>query len=285
MTTPTAPSLLNPDWPQILEHYSEPIIDGILNIAAAAAILLIGLWLSGFAAKSVKRVAQRHPRIDNTLASFFSSVVRYALLAFVLLAVLRRFGVETTSIVAVMGAAALAIGLALQGTLSNLAAGVMLVLFRPYRVGDFVEVADRTGTVNEITLFTTELTTLENLKLVVPNGLCWGAPMVNYTSNPTRRTDVEFGVAYDTDINHATRVIEEQLAADPRVLKSPPALVRVNSLGDFSINLLARYWTATDNFLPVRFDLRKNVKEAFDRERIVIPFPTATNYEYKMGED
>jgi len=268
-----------PDWSALLDQYSKPIIDGALNLVAALAILLIGMWIAGLAAGAVKRASNRHPRFDITLATFFSTIVRYAIMAFVLLAVLNRFGVQTTSIIAVLGAAALAVGLALQGTLSNLAAGVMLVFFRPYRIGDFVEAAGRTGNVKQISLFTTELTTLDNISVILPNGLCWGAPIVNFTVNNTRRTDLLFSISYESDIGKAMRVIQEMLAADERVFKEPEPFIKVRQLGDFSVDILTRYWTKTDVFFDAQLDITRAVKEAFDREEIVIPYPTALNYE------
>ncbi|MBI1186674.1 MAG: mechanosensitive ion channel [Alphaproteobacteria bacterium] len=274
-----------PDWPALLDQYSKPIIDGALNVVAALVILILGMWVAGIAAGAVRRASNRHPRFDVTLASFFSSIVRYAILAFVVVAVLNRFGVQTTSIIAVLGAAALAVGLALQGTLSNLAAGVMLVFFRPYRVGDFVETGGRTGTVYQISLFVTELTTLENIRVVLPNGLCWGAPIVNYTINDTRRTDLLFSISYESDIGKAMRVIQETLGADARVFKEPAPFIKVRKLGDFSVDILTRFWTKTDDFWDAQLDLTKAVKEAFDREDINIPYPTALNYEvHRMAE-
>src|SRR5262249_7781059 len=154
---------------------------------------------------------------------------------FVVVAVLNRFGVATTSIVAVLGASALAIGLALQGTLSNLAAGVMLMLFRPYRLGDTVELHGRLGVVEGVTLFTTEITTPQNIKIVLPNGLCWGAPMVNYTAHPRRRIDLDFSVAYDSDLERAISVLKAAAEAEPRVLAEPAARVDVTKLGDFAV--------------------------------------------------
>jgi small conductance mechanosensitive channel len=262
-------------------RYGEHILGAAVNVVAAALILLVGLWVSAWAAGAMKKLARTHPRIDDTLAAFFSWIVRYGLMGFVAVAVLNQFGVATTSIVAVIGAGALAIGLALQGTLSNVAAGVMLILFRPYRLGDYVELSGRTGTVEDVNLFTTELTTPQNLKVILPNGLCWGAPMVNYTAHPRRRLDLEFGVAYDTDIDRAIAIIREVVAAQEQVLKEPAPQVNVSLLGDFSVTLLLRAWVKTRDHLDMRYALTKNVKQAFDLNNIVIPFPTNVNYELR----
>jgi small conductance mechanosensitive channel len=266
---------------QLWTRYGEHVVAAALNVVAAALILIVGLWVSSWAAGAMRKLARTHPRIDDTLAAFFSWIVRYGLMGFVAVAVLNQFGVATTSIVAVIGAGALAIGLALQGTLSNVAAGVMLILFRPYRLGDYVELGGRTGTVEDVNLFTTELTTPQNLKVILPNGLCWGAPMVNYTAHPRRRLDLEFGVAYDTDLDRAIAIVREVVAAEEHVLKEPPPQVNVSLLGDFSVTLLLRAWVKTRDHLDMRYALTKHVKQAFDLNGIVIPFPTNVNYELR----
>jgi small conductance mechanosensitive channel len=263
--------------------YADAISDSAINFVAALAILIGGIWLSGAIAKWVKRLSRKNPRIDDTLAAFFASIVRWGLLAFVLIAVLDRFGVQTTQIIAVLGAATLAIGLALQGTLSNVAAGVMLILFRPYKLGDFVEIGGQKGMVQDVNIFTTELTTLNNVKIVLPNAQCWGAPIINFTAHPTRRLDLEFSVAYDTDLNAALQVIADAIGKDPRVHKSPPPLVKVNTLGDFAVTIMAQAWCATGDLMPLRFDLTKAVKEALDHAGIAIPFPTQVALHYEMG--
>ncbi|GAN00455.1 small-conductance mechanosensitive channel [alpha proteobacterium U9-1i] len=269
------------DPAQIWTRYGEHVIAAALNVVAAALILIVGLWVSSWAANAMRKLARTHPRIDDTLAAFFSWIVRYGLMGFVAIAVLNRFGVATTSIVAVVGAGALAIGLALQGTLSNVAAGVMLILFRPYRLGDYVELAGRTGTVEDVNLFTTELTTPQNLRIIMPNGLAWGAPMVNYTAHPRRRLDLEFGVAYDTDIDRAIAIVQEVLAAEEHILDEPAPQVNVSALGDFAVTLMVRAWVKTRDHLEMRYAVTKHVKQAFDLHGIVIPFPTNVNYELR----
>jgi small conductance mechanosensitive channel len=269
---------------EIWTTYGQIFIASALNVVAATAILVIGLWVSAWAGDTMRTMSRKHPRIDDTLAAFFSWIVRYGLMAFVIVAVLNRFGVATTSIVAVIGAGALAIGLALQGTLSNVAAGVMLMLFRPYRLGDHVELAGQNGIVDDIHLFTTELRTLQNIKIVLPNSICWGAPMINYTGYPSRRIDLDFAVAYDTDIEVAISVLNEAMKSDKRVMAEPAPSVVVSQLGDFAIVLAARAWAPARDFIPVRFALLKAGKEALDANRIVIPFPTNTNYEVRLDE-
>jgi small conductance mechanosensitive channel len=265
-------------------RYGQAVIDGALNILAAAAILLIGLWLAGRVGKAVRRIAAKSPRIDDTLAGFLAQLVRYAILAFVILAVLQRFGVETTSIVAVIGATTLAIGLALQGTLSNVAAGVMLILFRPYRIGEFVEVASSTGKISDVGLFTTTLTTIDGVIVTLPNGLCWGAPIRNFSALPNRRFEIKVGVAYDTPLDLALDVVEDAVRADGRVLSTPEPFVKVTGLGDFAIDITAYAWAKNAEWFETRLDLLKGVKEALDAEGISIPFPTTLNYELRMDE-
>jgi small conductance mechanosensitive channel len=265
-------------------RYGQALIDGALNLIAAATILLVGIWLAGRVSKAVRRIAAKSPRIDGTLASFLSQLVRYTILGFVILAVLQRFGVETTSIVAVIGAATLAIGLALQGTLSNVAAGVMLILFRPYRLGDFVEVAASTGKISDVGLFTTTLTTVDGVIVTLPNGLCWGAPIRNFSAMPTRRFEVKVGVAYDTPLDRAMDVVEDAIRADPRVLATPEPIVKITALGDFAIEISAYAWTKTEDWFETRLDSIKAVKEALDADGVSIPFPTTMNYELRMDE-
>lgn len=277
---PTTPEALTEFTPEaIWTRYGAAFIEGGFNIIAAIAILIAGVWITGWMAHAVKRFAQKHPRIDTTLATFFASIVRYALLAFVLIAVLDRFGVQTTQIIAVLGAATLAIGLALQGTLSNVAAGVMLILFRPYRIGDFVEVAGQKGTVRDINLFITELSTPQNVKVTLPNSQCWGAPILNYTFNGTRMIDMTFSVSYDTDLDAAIKVVRETVGDDPRVLADPAPFVKVSVLGDYSVTLLTHAWCRSSDAVHTRYDLMKSVKEALDAAGIEIPFPTTVSYE------
>jgi small conductance mechanosensitive channel len=267
---------------QIWRTYGEQFVEWSFNTLVALLVLVVGLWASGWIAGAVRRLAKRSDRVDDTLAAFFASIVRYGALAFVLIAVLDRFGVQTTQIIAVLGAATLAIGLALQGTLSNVAAGVMLVLFRPYRLGDFVEVAGRSGVVQDINIFTTELRTFEHVKIVLPNSQCWGAPISNFTFHPTRRLDLEFTVSYDTDLARAVGVIEAILKADPRVKPEPAPLVKPSRLGDFSITILVQVWCANGDLFHLRLDLTRAVKEAFDRAEISIPYPTNVTYHYEV---
>ena len=210
------------------------------------------------------------------LAGFFSSIVRYAILTVTILAVLSQFGVQTTSLIAVLGAASLAIGLALQGTLSNLAAGVMLLIFRPFKVGEYVEVGGQAGTVNELTLFHTEMSTPDNVHIVMPNGSIWGQPIKNYSYHGTRRVDIVFNISYGDDINLAMKVIQDAIDAEPRCLKEPEPFIGVMGLGDYSVDIVMRAWTVNSDYWPVKFHLTKDIKERFDKSGVTIPFPTRT---------
>ena len=270
------------DPQQIWSEYSQAVIDGAINVLGAGAILIFGIWIANWSGGAMRKFSRKHPGIDDTLAALFAWLVRYALIGFVIVAVLNRFGVATTSIVAVLGASALAIGLALQGTLSNLAAGVMLMLFRPYRLGDLVELSGQTGTVEDVTLFTTELATPQNVKVVLPNALCWGAAMINFTGHPRRRVDLDFAVAYDSNLDDAVAVLEKVAAEEKRILEEPKPRVEVTRLGDFSITLSLRAWVNSREYLPARFALTRAGKEALDANGIAIPFPTTTSYTAPM---
>jgi len=257
----------------LIDQLIEIVMNGGVNVLLALAIFIIGYLVAGGVKKAVLRAAERNPRIDRTLASFFASMVRYAILVVVFIAVLSRFGVETTSLVAAIGAAAFAVGLALQGTLGNVAAGVMLVFFRPYSLGDFVEVGGVSGTVADINLFTTELNTPDNKTIIVPNGQAWGNVITNYSVKPTRRVDITFGISYDDDINKAMEVIRAHYDADERVLKDPEFFQGVIKHNSSSIDIVTRAWVNTPDFWPVYFAAMKGIKEAFDANGIEIPYP------------
>jgi small conductance mechanosensitive channel len=202
--------------------------------------------------------------------------VRYTVLAFTGLFVLNTFGIQTTSLIALIGAAGLAIGLALQGTLSNVAAGVMIIFFRPLKLGDFVEVGGVMGTVKEITLNFTELSDLSNVRIVVPNSEVWGNIIKNYSSNATRRAEWTFGVGYGANLATAEKVIRETITADPRAHADPEPFIQVNNLGDFSVDFLVRVWCNASDFFQFQADMKRKVKEALDEAGVDIPFPTRT---------
>jgi len=244
-----------------------------LSVVGALAILIIGWAVAKWVEKMTRRALSRSSRIDLTLTGFLSSLAKYLVLVFTIIAVLNQFGVQTASLIAVLGAAGLAIGLAMQGTLSNIAAGVMLLIFRPFKIGDYVEVSGQSGTVDTINLFVTELTTPDNKQIIVPNSNIWGQSVVNYSYHPTRRLDLAVGIGYGDDIDLATRVVREILDADERTLKDPEPVIVVGDLGASSVDLTIRVWVKADDYWPLKFDLTKRFKQTFDAKGIGIPFP------------
>lgn len=243
---------------------------------SAVFILIVGFVIGGWLRGRVVRVGQMNRHLDDTLFSFLGNIVRYIIIGFAFLFVLNTFGVQTTSFVAVVGAAGLAIGLALQGTLSNVAAGVMIILFRPFKNGDFVEVAGEMGTVQEISLNFTELSSLGNVQVIIPNSQIWGNVITNYSAYDTRRAEWVFGVSYGADLKKAEAIIRETIMADPRSMAEPAPFVQVNNLGDFSVDFLVRVWCASGDYFQYQADMKRAVKEALDSGGIEIPFPTRT---------
>jgi small conductance mechanosensitive channel len=201
------------------------------------------------------------------------TLVFWVIIAAVLIVVLQLFGFQATSLVAILGASTLAIGLALQGTLSDVASGVLLIAFRPYKIGQFVDIDGTTGTVREVTLFTTELVTPDNVQIIMPNSKAWGAVIMNFSTHDTRRVDLVFGIDYSDNSDEAMAVIQNIVDKDDRVLKSPEAWMKVTNLGDSSVDITVRIWVASSDYWDVKFDTTKAVKEAFDQNGISIPYP------------
>ncbi|GGE49737.1 mechanosensitive ion channel protein [Actibacterium pelagium] len=252
----------------------DTIVEILINIGYALAIGLGAIWASGFAKKKIEQLGTKHQELDVTLMRFFGSVARYAIIVLAGIFILGRFGIETTSLAALIGAAGLAIGLALQGTLSNVAAGVMLVGFRPFKVGDYIEAGGHAGTVSAITLFTTELTTPDNVQIILPNGDVFGAPITNFSYHDTRRVDFVFGVSYSSDLKLAEDTIRACIKADARAHTDPEPLVKVSNLAGSSVDFTVRVWCDRTEYWNLKFDLTRAVKEAFDANNIDIPFPT-----------
>lgn len=244
-----------------------------ISALGAVLMLVVGWTISSWSGRALKRVLGRSETVDPMLRGFFASLLRYAILAITVIAVLNQFGVQTASLIAVLGAAGLAIGLALQGTLSNLAAGVMILLFRPFRVGDYVEVAGLAGTVQGVNLFLTELVTPDNVQILAPNGQVWGSAVTNYSFHDTRRLDLVVGIDYGDDIEAAKATILDLLQADPRVMADPAPMVAVNGLGDSAVDMLARFWCGAGDYWPLKFDMTRAIKERLDRDGITIPYP------------
>lgn len=244
-----------------------------LSVIGAIVLLIVGLWASGWARRVTERGLARTGKVDATLSHFFGSLVRYTIIAFTVIAVLSQFGVQTASLIAVFGAAGLAIGLALQGTLSNVAAGVMLLLFRPFKVGDYVESAGVAGTVKAITLFVTELATPDNVQIIAPNSALWGTSIKNYSFHATRRVDFLIGIDYGDDIDAALAALRRVSEADARVHKEPAPVFVVGELADSSVNLIVRLWVNAGDYWGVKFDMTKAFKEQLEAAGITIPFP------------
>lgn len=246
------------------------------SVLAAALILLVALAAGGWVNRRIVALAHRYRGLDDTLFTFLGSISRYAILTFAGLFVLNTFGIQTTSVVAVLGAAGLAVGLALQGTLSNVAAGVMIILFRPLKLGDSIAVDSVSGTVMDINLNYIELKTYDGLQIIVPNAKVWGNVLTNYSVNKTRMAEWTFGVAYSADLKRAERVIRETITADPRALKDPAFFLMVTNLGESSVDFLCQCWATSADFWVFKNDMLWAVKEALDAEGIEIPFPNRT---------
>jgi small conductance mechanosensitive channel len=241
-----------------------------LNVLGA----LLVLWVGSRVARWARGVVQRaRTKVDDTLVPFMSSCGYYAVLAFVVIAALGMVGIQTASIIAVFAAAGLAVGLALQGTLANFAAGVMLLIFRPFRRGDFIEAAGTAGTVEAISIFTTTLSSVDNVAIVVPNAAVWGQTIRNYATNPTRRIDLVVGIAYSDKIQTAMEAIQEVLATDTRVLHDPAPTIAVGELGDSAVHLFVRPWCKAEVYWDVRWHLTRAIKEGLERAGCTIPFP------------
>ena len=244
-----------------------------MDVLGALVLLIVGWIVAGWARSMTLRLMGRTERLDKTIRPLIANGVKYTILAFVLVAVLAKFGVQTTSLIAALGALGLAIGLSLQGTLSNVAAGVMLLILRPFHVGEYIDADGTAGTVEEIGLFTSRLCTFDGVFLSVPNSQLWGRPIKNYTRNPTRRIDVPVGIAYDDDIGVASDALMAVLTGDERIQGDPAPQVMVTSLGDSSVNLNMRCWVKKEDYWGTLFDLNRRGKEAVEAAGCTIPFP------------
>jgi len=244
-----------------------------ISIVQALAVLVVGWIIARWVSAVIRARVFASEQIDNTIGSFVASVARWLILLVVVIAVLNIFGVATTSLVAVLGAATLAIGMALQGTMSDLAAGFMLIIFRPYKLEQYVDIGGTAGTVKDINLFVTELVTPDNVQIIMPNGKAWGSVITNYSHHQTRRVDLTFGIDYGDDADRAMKIITEIASADTRVHSDPEPWVRVTNLGDSSVDLTTRLWCDAADYWNLKFELTKQIKEGFDKGGISIPYP------------
>jgi small conductance mechanosensitive channel len=251
---------------------SNILLPWAIRIAVAILILVVGWILTKLIVKLLTRYLIRR-KVDEILVRFIASVTNVVLLLIVVIAAIGSLGINTTSMVALVGAAAIAVGVALQDSLKNFAAGVMLIVFRPFGTGDEIEAAGITGIVEEITTFNTILRTLDNREIIVPNGAIYQDNIINYSARSTRRIDMVFGIGYDDDIRKAREIIQGMLEADERVLKEPEPVIAVSELADSSVNFAVRPWVKTEDYSAVKFDLTEKIKLAFDENGISIPYP------------
>jgi len=256
---------------------TEFIVAWGMRIVAAALILLIGNWIAKRLAALFVAVMDRNG-VDETLTKFLRNIIYYALLAAVVIAAAGQLGINTASFLTVVGAAGLAIGLALKDSLSNFSAGVMLILFRPFKVGDFVTVGGESGTVEEITIFNTVLNTPDNQKKIIPNGVVSSGVITNVTANDTRRIDLVIGIGYDDDIKKAEEILHDVIEKEQDLLAEPAVTIAVSELADSSVNFVVRPWVKTSDYWKVRFSLTENIKIALDEAGITIPYPQQDVY-------
>ncbi len=254
-----------------------------IRLITALAIFFIGKWIAKLVTTAAKKALAKTD-IEDTLEHFLGNMLYYTLMAAVIIATINQLGVQTTSLLAIVGAAGLAVGLALQGSLSNFASGVMIVAFRPYRVGDFIEAGGVAGTVELVEIFTTILTTPDNRRIIIPNSQVMAGVITNFSANPTRRIDLIASCGYDDNLDQVRQVLEDILAANDRVLTDPAPTVAVSELADSSVNFVVRPWVNADDYWDVQFALTEQIKKRFDADGISIPFPQRDVHLYKHAE-
>lgn len=267
------------DWKILI---SKEAIQIYTNILLAIVIFLVGKIVAGIIRKSLKKIMTQ--KADETLAGFLSNLVYAVLMIVVLLAALNKLGVETTSITAILAAAGFAIGLALQGGLANFAAGVLMLIFRPFKVGDYIEAGGTSGVVEEIQIFTTQMRTPDNKTIIVPNAQITGGNITNYSTKPTRRVDLVVGCSYSDDLSKVKKVLEDIIAQDDRILAEPAPQIAVSELADSSVNFVVRPWVNSADYWGVYFDVTEKVKRRFDEEGIAIPFPQRDVHIYQHND-
>ena len=256
----------------IIHQIPELVATYGVKVLLAAVVFFLGKWL----AKSLSKLLGKGMNargIDTTVAKFTQNISYYAMFTIVVVAALSQVGIQTASFVAIIGAAGLAVGLALQGSLANFAAGVLLILFRPFKSGDYVEAAGTAGVVKEISIFSTTLMTPDNKKVIVANGAVFGGNIINYSAESTRRVDLVIGVGYSSSIPQVKEVVQKVIDGEERILKDKDVTIALNELADSSLNFVVRVWVNTADFWPVRFAMLENIKNAFDEAGIEIPFP------------
>ncbi len=271
------------NYEQHIENAIEWFWDLLPDLILAIIILIVGLWIIRFINKLVQRFFERKD-YDPALESFLQSFIKIALKVLLVVLVVTQLGVKTSSLVTMIGAAGLAIGLALQGSLANFAGGVLILLFKPFRVGDWISAQGVDGAVKEISIFNTKLNTFGNQIAIIPNGILANGNIVNYSTEPNRRENYKVGIGYGSDIKKAKDILLDICAKDDRILKEPAPEVYVDSLGDSSVNLTLRFWAPNDVFWPARFDLIEQSKLRFDAAGIEIPFPQRVVHKVEDGD-
>lgn len=256
--------------------------DFAINLGLAALIFFLGRLAAKIATNAARKIMTK-TQMEGTLERFLCNLIYAVLMVVVVIATINQLGLQTTSLLAVFGAAGLAIGLALQGSLSNFASGVMIVGFRPYKVGDYIEAGGVAGVVEEVQIFTTVLKSPDNKKIIVPNSQVMAAEIVNYSAHETRRVDLVAGCGYSDDLDKVHRVLNEIVQGDERILKDPVPTIAVSELGDSSVNFVVRPWVNSADYWAVYFDLTERVKKRFDEEGIAIPFPQRDVHVYQHG--
>ena len=260
------------DWNQLLELAQTKGIDFGINLAIALAIFYVGRFVIKLIVRGIRKVLQSQ-EVDKTLETFVCNLVSVVLLVVVVIAAIGQLGIQTTSFIAIFGAAGLAVGLALQGSLSNFAAGVLIVLFRPYKVGDFIEAAGIAGVVEQVQILTTVLKTGDNKQIIVPNGQIMDSIITNYSANDTRRVDMVVGVSYEDDLDKVRSTLQKLIDAEDRILDEPACTIAVSALADSSVNFVVRPWVKSSDYWGVMFDMTEAIKKRFDQEGISFPFP------------
>lgn len=264
-----------------LSNYSEKIVDLILmyapRLVLAIVVLIIGLWVIKFAVRGMNRLMEKS-EVELSLRKFLSSIVNLLLKVLLLISVASMVGIATTSFVAILGAAGLAVGLALQGSLANFAGGVLLLLFKPIKIGDFIEAQGFSGRVDEVGVFNTILKTPDNKTIIIPNGTLSNGAITNYSSESERRVDMTFGISYQDDITKAKKILNHLVQEDARIMHEPSPQVVVSGLGESSVNFAVRVWCKATDYWDIYFDMQEKIKQTFDRESITIPFPQSDVY-------
>ena len=244
-----------------------------IKLVVAAVIWFIGTTVAKMICDALRRVLRRQNGIDPSVANFSARALNWVMIGAIIVAILDLFNIETTGIVAILGAATLAVGLALKDTLANFAAGVMILLFRPFATGDFIEVSGEMGTVRNINLFRTEIATVDNIQIIIPNNDTWTTVLKNYSAYDRRRMDLVIGVDYGADMDEAVRIVRQVVTSDLRALHDPEPFVKVTNLGASSVDITARVWCKREDLFDFKFEVTKRIKEALDQAGISIPFP------------